>query len=354
MAVLPGALDKATLQGAVNRILALQRADGTIPWYDAGVWDPWNHCHAAMGLAVIGERAAAERAYSALAARQNPDGSWWAQYGAAVPLDGNRYQGNGEEPWVRDTNYCAYPAAAVLHHYLLTEDMGFLRSYWPMVERAITFVLQYQSEHGEIRWSAPDPGTPQDDALVTGCSSIYKSLECAIRIAELLDHDASAWRSARRRLGEALRDKPERFDRQWEKKDYFSMDWYYPVLSGVYRDGAARARIDARWGEFVAEGRGCRCVLQQPWVTIAESCELVLALLGAGMKERAQALWSWQHQWRAPCGAYWMGWQFEEDVPWPHEQPAWTNAAVILAADALSAATPASRLMTEVGLDDTP
>jgi hypothetical protein len=340
--------------GALRRILEMQTGDGLIPWYDRGVWDPWNHCHAAMGLSIMGLTAGAERAYRALADRQNPDGSWWAQYGAAVTFDENKYEGAGEEPRVRDTNYCAYVATGVLHHYLASGDMAFLNNYWPMVRAAIAFVLSHQSVHGEIRWAAPDPGTPQDDALLTGSSSIYKSLECAVRIGEILDQDMRDWRECRDRLGQAILHKPHRFDRQWEKKSYFSMDWYYPVLSAVYLGASGRARLASRWDEFVTQGKGCRCVLQQPWVTIAESCELALALLNAGDRAKALEVWSWQHQWRDAAGVYWMGWQYEENVPWPNERPAWTNAAVIIAADALAGATPASRLLTEVGLSQPP
>ena len=41
------------------------------------------------------------------------------------------------------------------------------------------------------------------------------------------------WLLARERLGQALRHKPERFDRTWESKSRYSMDWFYPVLAGV-------------------------------------------------------------------------------------------------------------------------
>ena len=30
-----------------------------------------------------------------------------------------------------------------------------------------------------------------------------------------------------------------------------------------------------------------------------------------------------------------MGWQYEENIFWPHEKPSWTAAALILAADAI-------------------
>ena len=47
---------KRFFDGAVRRILDLQRSDGSIPWYDGGVIDAWNHTHAAMGLSVAGCR----------------------------------------------------------------------------------------------------------------------------------------------------------------------------------------------------------------------------------------------------------------------------------------------------------
>src|ERR1700690_3151419 len=84
--------------GSVRRILELQRADGSIPWYDGGVIDAWNHTHAAMGLSVAGCIEEAQNAYEFLARSKLPDGSWWGQYGSAVPLDTNKYEGTGNEP----------------------------------------------------------------------------------------------------------------------------------------------------------------------------------------------------------------------------------------------------------------
>ena len=65
----------------------MQKPDGAIPWFDIGVFDPWNHTEAAMGLAVLGRVAEAKRAYDHLAATQEADGSWWAHYGSSVSLD---------------------------------------------------------------------------------------------------------------------------------------------------------------------------------------------------------------------------------------------------------------------------
>jgi len=335
-------------EGAIARILELQRPNGAIPWYDGGVIDPWNHTEAAMGLTVVGHLDEARLAYKFLKDSQLEDGSWWSEYGAAVPMDENHYTGDGaHEKHIQDTNMTAYIATGVWHYYLVTGDQSFLREYWQCVAHAMEFVLSLQSEHGDIRWASDRPETPEDDALITGCASIYKSLECAILIARELRSPHQAWFDARDALGDALRNKPERFDRTWASKDNYSMDWYYPVLTGVVTGEAAQQRLEAKWDIFVAEDKGCRCVLDQPWVTIAESCELALALLRMGDRPRAEAMFAWQHQWRDEAGSYWMGHQFAENVPWPEEKPAWTAAAAILTADALTGYTSASGLFTK-------
>ena len=60
------------------------------------------------------------------------------------------------------------------------------------------------------------------------------------------------------------------------------MDWFYPVLSGVLSSDIAKNHLKSKWNTFVEEGLGCRCVSDEPWVTIAESCELTIALIAAG------------------------------------------------------------------------
>ena len=165
-----------------------------------------------------------------------------------------------------------------------------------------------------------------------------------------LGKDRPDWLSSRERLGEAIRHKPQRFDRTWESKARYSMDWFYPVLSGAISGATGHQRLLARWSEFVESGLGCRCVSDEPWVTVAESCELVMALLAVGDHARAVEVYSWLHQWRDNDGSYWTGYQFALDILWPDERPSWTAGAILLAADALTDHTPASRLFQSVEL----
>ena len=114
----------------------------------------------------------------------------------------------------------------------------------------------------------------------------------------------------------------------------------------------AKDRLAKRWSEFVEPGIGCRCENHQPWATVAESCELTLALLAAEERDQAAELFSWLTQWRDSDGAWWTGYQFAEQVLWPKEKPTWTAGAVLLAVDALTQHTAASGLFLSPALED--
>ena len=335
-----GLFPRDFLRPTVEFVLDVQKESGEIPWFSGGHSDPWDHVEAAMGLSIGGEWNAAELAYRWLAENQLPDGSWWSGYRGAEIDNGER----------RESNFVAYFATGIWHQYLVTGDRRFLIEMWPAVELAISFVLSLQSEYGDIDWSVDSSGTASGDSLVTGCASIYKSLECAFNISATLGHNRLDWLEARQKLGEALRGMPQRFDRTWESKARYSMDWFYPVLTGVVQSLDARKRMDSRWDEFVEEGLGCRCVVDQPWVTVAESCEMVLALLAINDRSTATEVFSWLSQWREDSGAYWTGYQLVEDILWPDEQPTWTAGAILLAADALTEHTGAANLFTSVNL----
>lgn len=317
-------------------IASSQRRDGAIPWFEGGPVDPWDHVEAAMGLSIAGHRRAAERAYLWLRETQLSDGSWWTSYrvGSSTAPDPRR----------RESNSVAYVATGVWHHYLITRDRAFLLRMWPAVEAAIEFVLELQMPRGVIQWGRDSGGQVLPGALLAGCSSILKSLECALWIASALDERRSHWQRARLRLAQALRRWPgsSRADPQDERQ--FSMDWFYPVLCGAMAGPEARTRLRARWGAFVEDGRGCRCVAERAWVSVAESCELCLAMLAAGESHRAASLFSWVHQYRDADGGYWTGYICDDRRIWPEEKTTWTAGVVLMAADALTGYTPGARL----------
>jgi len=304
-------------------IAAMQHPWGEIPWTTGEHSDIWNHVEAAMALLVAGEVEAAERAYAWVLTMQRADGSWPMKI-----VNGETEDDRGE------VNMSAYLAVGVWHHWLIRRDLDFVRRMWPSVSAGLDFVVGLQNEWGGIQW------TPQDDfVLLTGCSSIYHSLRAGVALAELVDEPQPDWELAGGRLGHAIREHRDLF----ADKSTFSMDWYYPVLGGAVTGAEATERLAERWHDFVVPGLGTRCVDTNPWVTGAETCELVMALDGLGEHDRARALFAEMQHLRAEDGGYWTGWVYpcegyENDNPnvyWPHEHTTYTAAAVILAADAL-------------------
>lgn len=328
------------LRATARYIRSVQRSNGAIPWFPGGILDPWDHVEAAMGLSVAGHYEAAEAAYEWLARQQRRDGSWLAAYRNDAVADGSR----------AESNFVAYFATGVWHHYLVSGNRRFLGAQWPRVLAAMTFVRSLQTATGEVYWALDTRTGINRDALITGCSSIYKSLECTACIAAELGEDPGPWLACRQRLGQALRERPDRFDRTWPSKARYSMDWFYPVLTGVVEGDAARERLDQRWRVFVEPGLGCRCVADQPWVTIAETCELTMACIAAGYTQRARALLGDIRRYQAEDGSWWTGYAFADQVMWPEERPTWTAGAVLLAADAVRRYTPACTLFTRVDL----
>jgi hypothetical protein len=287
-----------------------------------------------MALSSAGFVAEAERAYDWLRCEQRPDGSWPSRVRAGVVEDPNA-----------ETNQCAYVAVGVWHHLLGRGDERFGVQMWPSVRRAIDFVVGLQTDRGEIVWAHGDGGAA-DEALLAGCASTYQSLRCAVALAEWAGDPQPDWELAAGRLAHVVAEHPEAFAR----KDRFSMDWYYPVLGGVVRGAAAAARLNGRWSDFVVPHLGVRCVSDRPWVTGAETCELVLALDAIGERDPALGLLTDMQHLRDDDGSYWTGYVFEDGIRWPVERSTWTGAAVILAVDALSRSTPAGGIFRADGL----
>ncbi|MCZ2525173.1 prenyltransferase [Streptomyces sp. SCUT-3] len=331
--VLPGVLTAEQAAATVRGILAVQRPDGAVPWFTGGHLDPWDHTEAAMALDAAGEHERAEAAYDWLASRQNPDGSWYAAYGYGPGEDGRPAEGEPTDRG-RETNFCAYIAVGVWHHYLSTGDEAFLDRMWPCLYAAVEFVLSLQLPDGTVGWKLDDGDTPDRaprEALLTGCSSIYHALRCALAVAEQREDPQPDWELAAGRLGHAVARHPERF----LDKDRYSMDWYYPVLGTALRGPAAQQRIADHWDRFVVDGLGVRCVDDHPWVTGGESAELALALWAIGESERAVQILRWIQHLRAEDGMYWTGYVFADEAIWPEERTSWTAGSVLLAVAAI-------------------
>jgi MMP endo-(1,4)-3-O-methyl-alpha-D-mannosidase len=323
----------------VAAIAAEQLPDGALPWSRTAQLDPWDSVEAAMALDVGGEHARAAAAYTWLAGAQRPDGSWAAEYRS----------GRATAP-ATESNHAGYLAVGVWHSWLRTADEALVVGTWPAVRRGLDLVSAMQLPTGAISWALRPDGSPDDTALLTGCSSLYQALRCGIALAGLCGEPQPAWDLAAADLATALRSRPGAF----ADRSRWSMDWYYPVLAGALTGPGARDRLAAGWDSFVVPGLGVRCVADRPWVTGAETCELALALVAAGQPDAAtEQLAAMQHL-RAEDGSYWTGLVYADGVRWPVERTTWTAAAVVLAADALAGTGPAAGLFADPAALDRP
>jgi len=328
----PLTLPSIDIHEVASLIANTQRPDGEIPWCEGQKTDPWDHVESAMGLTVGGYLNEARRAFEWLAARQLEDGSWYTAYRNGVPVDKTR-----------DANLSSYVAVGLWHHYLITEDIRFLKEMWPTLSKAINFALRLQTPNGEIYWAISPQGNIDRMALLTGSSSIYMSIKCALAVAKLLGFRVPSWEMALNKLAGAIKNKPYLFNMT---KSRYSMDWFYPILAGVITGNEAQKRIDKYWKKFVVEDRGVRCVSDKPWVTIAETSELCLALAAMGNLELTRIVFNWMCDRRYDDGSYWCGFTCPDLTVWPEDKITWTNAAALIAADAIYNLTPANVLFS--------
>jgi hypothetical protein len=335
----PDLLTSAEVAQSGAAVAAVQEPDGAVPWTVGTHVDVWNHVESTMAMLVGGQLDAAERAWDWAVRTQRPDGSWPMKTTSGVVDDAS-----GE------TNMAAYVAVGVWHHWLVRRDPAFVRGLWPTVRAALDLVSRMQLPFGGIAWSQEwndhGPARVNEQALLAGSSSIHHALRAGLTLADLLDDPQPEWELTAGRLGHALREHRDLF----LDKSTYSMDWYYPVLAGAVRGRAGDELLAGRWHDFVVPGLGVRCVDTDPWVTAAETCELVLALDATGDRARALELFGQVRRLRQPDGSYFTGYVYRDEVYWPAEHTTYSTAAVLLADDALARRTPGSDLVRGAGL----
>ena len=316
----------------------VQFLSGAIPSNQDGSHDPWDHLEAVMGLTTLGYKDQALHGLHWMATNQNEDGSWYNLYQDNKPLELNK-----------QTNYASYIAVAVWHFYLLNNDIHFLKNFWEPVKKGVLFSLSLQHSNGAIAWNIDKYEKIDEDYLLTGCSSIAKSLECAIAICQVLDHKSFEleWRESHSKLIVALENPAEIFDLK-KDRSRFSMDWYYPILGGINSKKRIVSLIEMIKNSFWIKNLGIKCVADEPWVTVAETSECSIAFKKIGEDKIASELLLNAIAIVDSHDIPYMGWQFNENIYWPEETPSWTAAACILAADANNKLTPGADLFTKL------
>ena len=301
-----------------------QLDSGAIPSNADLSHDPWDHIEAIMGLNFLNDKESSDLAFKWLKNNQNKDGSWYAKYSNNDPIELNK-----------PTHFGPYISVAALHYYKIFSDKDKLLELWETIDSAIDFSLNLQGSNGTIPWSVDKNNQIEKDFLLTGASSILKSLECAIAISKILDLDSNKkWIKAYELLAYAIKNPKGLFDKTIDRSR-FSMDWYYPIISGVLSDSEKDKYIKKIYKDFYIEGIGVKCVVEEPWVTVAETCEFIVSLVISNEIEEAKKLLIEVMNISDLNDIPYMGWQYEENIFWPEEKPSWTAAALILAADSI-------------------
>ena len=110
---------------------------------------------------------------------------------------------------------------------------------WPVIERAVGFVLRLQQPGGEVLWSLGPDGTP--GPLRPAHRVVVDPPQPALRPGRgrALGFERPDWELAAGRVAHAVAHDEDAF----EPKDRWAMDWYYPVLCGAVAGAAGRARL---------------------------------------------------------------------------------------------------------------
>lgn len=321
----------------VNFIASLQNKSGDIPWHADGKTDPWDLVEAIMGLNIGKRFEASFLSFEWLKNIQNKDGSWYSSYIREKPGDRTC-----------EAHMAAYISVGIFHTWLMNKEMKLLDYFWPTMEKAVNYAVSLQAPGGEIFWAKSPEGKIDPMSLLAGSSSVFMSLKCALAVAGLLGKQKASWETAFEKLGKSIRENIHNYN---VSKSRFSMYWFYPVLAGALTGRKAEQRIEKYWDKYVIEGQGVRCVSDRPWVTIAETSELALALNAMGWVDKAKIVFSWILDRIYEDKTFWCGYTYPDMIIWPEEKISWTNAVALMAQDALYDLTPASGLFCHKSWD---
>ncbi len=302
----------------------IQLESGAIPSNKDSSHDPWDHIEAIMGLNFLEDKESADLGFQWLKNNQNSDGSWYSKYLDNKPIELNK-----------PTHFGPYISVAALHHFKIFSDKEKLNELWETIYSAVDFSVNLQNSNGTIPWSIDRDDQIENDFLLTGSSSILKSIECAIKISRIIEKkEKKNWLKAYKSLAQAIQNPHGLFDKN-QDRSRFSMDWYYPIISGALSPEEKDFYIKKIFKDFYIEGIGVKCVIEEPWVTVAETSEFIISLVISNKIEDAKKILLEAVNISDSDYIPYMGWQYKENIFWPEEKPSWTSAALILAADSI-------------------
>ena len=254
-----------------------------------------------------------------------------------------------------ETNMAAYVAVGVWHHWLVRRDGRSSTRMWPVVRRALDFVVRAAAAVRRHRLVAGvDGGRPGARQPRGPARRLVEHPPRAARRG----HAGRAPRRPAARVGAGRRPPRPRAARAPRP-----VPGQVDVLDGLVLPGARRRRPRrrraARCSQPLGRLRGARArgALRRHR-PVGHRRRDLRAGAGARRARRPRARAARCSPTRSTCGnddgGYWTGYVYPDDVHWPAEHTTFTTAAVLLAHDALAEATPGADVVRGAGWCPTP
>ena len=300
---------KKKFEPSKNWIISNQSSSGAIFWDEKGKCDPWDHCECLIALAIYEEWEYFWKGVNWFITNLNEDGLIYAEF-----------QNEKPSKLHYESHHAPYIIMPLIQASLIDKEQDYKKiltnEQLLKLENIFEALNDFKDEDGYFYW-AKDSNGYSDNSLITASMSIFLSMVAKDKSFPKFNIDM--WQ--------------EKFNRDGIDRSRFSMDFYYPYLAGIKNN--KKEFLDLLDNYYV-KGLGVKCVAEEPWVTIAESSECVISALIHDNENIAKQIFNDIQQFQNKDGIFPTGYQYKMEIFWPEENSTWTNAAVIIAAHALS------------------
>ena len=300
---------KKKFEPSKNWIISNQSSSGAIFWDEKGKCDPWDHCECLIALAIYEEWEHFWRGVNWFFTNLNEDGLIYAEF-----------QNEKPSKLHYESHHAPYIIMPLIQASLIDKEQDYKKiltnEQLLKLENIFEVLNDFKDEDGYFYW-AKDSNGYSDNSLITASMSIFLSL--VAKDKSFPKFNTEMWQ--------------EKFNRDGVDRSRFSMDFYYPFLAGIKNN--KKEFLDLLDNYYV-KGLGVKCVAEEPWITIAESSECVISALIHDNENIAKKIFNDIQQFQNKDGIFPTGYQYDMEIFWPEENSTWTNAAVIIAAHALS------------------
>ena len=300
---------KKKFEPSKNWIISNQSPSGAIFWDEKAKCDPWDHCECLIALAIYEEWEHFWRGVNWFITNLNEDGLIYAEF-----------QNEKPSKLHYESHHAPYIIMPLIQASLIDKEQDYKKiltnEQLLKLENIFEVLDDFKDEDGYFYW-AKDSNGYSDNSLITASMSIFLSL--VAKDKSFPKFKTEMWQ--------------EKFNRDGVDRSRFSMDFYYPFLAGIKNN--KKEFLDLLDNYYV-KGLGVKCVAEEPWVTIAESSECVISALIHDNENIAKQIFNDIQQFQNKNGIFPTGYQYNMEIFWPEENSTWTNAAVIIAAHALS------------------